>query len=171
VRHLEIDGERSTVIVEARSSVGPIAWEGVGPRGRVALADDGARVVTAPRPSGWLELPLDALRSGNRVYDAELLRRVDARRHPVARIDLEDAVVADAPGRYHATGRLAFHGTTLPVSGELEVDLRPDGTLHVTGSQQVDIRDFGLPAPTLLMLKVYPDVRVHLVVEAAPVDA
>ena len=26
----------------------------------------------------------------------------------------------------------------------------------------IDIRDFAVPSPTVLMLRIYPDVRVHL---------
>ncbi len=36
----------------------------------------------------------------------------------------------------------------------------------MTGEQVFDIRDFDVPSPTVLMLRIYPDVRVHLHVEA-----
>jgi hypothetical protein len=170
VRRLRIDPERSTIVVEARSNAGPIAWEGVGPTGELAFAPDGAAIGQDPPPYGWLELRLEALSSGNRMYDAELLRRVEARRHPVARIELERIDAGDAEGLHRARGRLEFHGVTQPLTGDLEIRQREDGTMRVVGARQVDIRDFGLPAPTMLMLKVYPDVRVHLVVEAVPVD-
>ena len=42
----------------------------------------------------------------------------------------------------------------------------PSGRLVVTGEQVFDIRDFDVPSPTVLMLRIYPDVRVHLHVEA-----
>lgn len=169
MQRYEIDPERSTVVVEARSSVGPIAWEGVGPTGEFTIARVDGGVDPGDEPSGWLELRLEELTSGNRIYDAELLRRADASTHPVARVELEDATSGDAEGWYHATGHLRFHGVTRRISGDIQVEVREDGTVGVTGEQQVDIRDFGLPAPTMLMLKVYPDVRVHLVVEGEPV--
>lgn len=170
MRRYTIDPQRSTVVVDARSSVGPIAWEGVGPAGEFGFHTSNGSVDLSEAPFGWLELPLTALASGNRVYDAELLRRIDARRHPVARIELAEVVAAETGGRYHARGRLTFHGVTRSIAGELDVDVRDDGTVLVTGEQDVDIRDFGLPAPTMLLLKVYPDVRVHLVCEGRPVD-
>jgi hypothetical protein len=42
--------------------------------------------------------------------------------------------------------------------------------LVVSGEKVIDIRDFQLAAPTMLMLRIYPDVRVflHLEAEAVP---
>jgi len=36
----------------------------------------------------------------------------------------------------------------------------------ITGEQVFDIRDFAIPSPTVLMLRIYPDVRVRLHAEA-----
>jgi len=36
----------------------------------------------------------------------------------------------------------------------------------VQGDHVVDIRDFDIESPTVLMLRIYPDVRVQLQVEA-----
>jgi hypothetical protein len=41
-----------------------------------------------------------------------------------------------------------------------------DRRLVVRGEQVVDIRDFGIASPTVLMLRIYPDVVVGLQVEA-----
>jgi len=38
--------------------------------------------------------------------------------------------------------------------------------LVVQGDHVVDIRDFDIESPTVLMLRIYPDVRVQLQVEA-----
>ena len=40
----------------------------------------------------------------------------------------------------------------------------------MTGEQVVDIRDFDIASPTVLMLRIYPDVVVKLYVEAEEVD-
>jgi hypothetical protein len=170
VRRLRVNPDSSTIVVEARSNVGPIAWEAVGPTGefRVALSDGGA--ATDPPPQGWLELRLDALTSGNRAYDAELQRRLDTRRHPVARVELREVRRAGNAHRFHVVALLWLHGVEREVDGEIEVEVRADESVLVTGQQQIDIRDFGLPAPSTLMLKVYPDVQVHLVVQGEPID-
>ena len=38
--------------------------------------------------------------------------------------------------------------------------------LVVRGEQVVDIRDFGIVSPTVLMLRIYPDVVVGMQIEA-----
>lgn len=168
MQRFDIDPVRSTIVVEARSSVGPIVWEAADPRGEFTLALDEGRVEPGTAPAGWLELPLDSLSSGNRVYDAELQRRVDADRHPVARLEVVRVSTGRAAGSFHVGARLEFHGVSREIAGDVEVERLDDGRVVVTGEQMVDIRDFGLPAPTMLMLKVYPDVRVHLVVAGEP---
>lgn len=171
MRRLRVNPDRSTIVVEARSNVGPIAWEAVGPTGEFSLAlGEGAPATTDPPPPAWLELRLDSLTSGNRAYDAELQRRLDTHRHPVARVELREARRASNAHRFHVVALLRLHGVERDVDGELQVEVRDDETVLVTGQQQIDIRDFGLPAPSTLMLKVYPDVRVHLVVEGEPAD-
>ena len=52
----------------------------------------------------------------------------------------------------------------------MTVDPRPDGSIVVTGGHAFDIRDFDIASPTVLMLRIYPDVTVKLQVEAIPVD-
>jgi hypothetical protein len=48
----------------------------------------------------------------------------------------------------------------------VSVEAVGDRRLIITGEQSFDIRDFALPSPTVLMLRIYPDVRVRLQVEA-----
>jgi hypothetical protein len=43
--------------------------------------------------------------------------------------------------------------------------------LVISGEQVFDIRDFAVPSPTMLMLRIFPDVRVRLQAEAARADA
>lgn len=169
MRRLRINPRRSTVVVEARSNVGPIAWEGAGPTGEFTFSWSDGEIERTPAPSGWLELRLESLRSGNQVYDSELLRRVDAHRYPVARVELDEIGERAPDGTWPASGTLLFHGVTRQLTGHLEIDVRDDGSVLATGSHAVDIRDFGLPAPTMLMLQVYPDIRVYLVVDGDPV--
>lgn len=161
---------KSTIVVDARSSVGPIVWEGIGPTGAFAFRVAGSDVDVSAPVSGWLELRLAALASGNRLYDAELQRRINVAHHPTARVELVDVRPGDRPGWFAARGQLRFHGVTRPLAGDLQVELVDDRTVVVMGAQLLDIRDFGLPAPTMLMLKVFPEVRVHLVIEGERVD-
>jgi DNA-binding PadR family transcriptional regulator len=158
--------DRSVVLVEVRSTVGPISFGALGVTGWVEadMADGGIRRGT--QPAARVEIAVDGLRSGNSVYDAELLRRISARRFPLATLDLRDCVASGSENRYRLTGELNFHGVSRPVNGTVNVEIGADRRLVITGEQVVDIRDFDVPSPTVLMLRIYPDVRVRLHVEA-----
>ena len=163
-----VQPERSVVTIEARSSVGPIQWEATGAEGWVeAELVDGA-IDTSLAPSARLELAVRNLQSGNTLYDAELMRRIDARRFPSTVVVLTQAAGVD--DRYQIAGDVTFHGVTRPVSGSVVAHVEPSGELRVTGEQTFDIRDFRIPSPTILMLKIFPDVRVRLRLEAVRED-
>jgi hypothetical protein len=61
---------------------------------------------------------------------------------------------------------VTFHGVSKPLDGTVSVTMPCDHTLVIRGEQVVDIRDFGVASPTVLMLRIYPDVVVGLQVEA-----
>jgi hypothetical protein len=61
---------------------------------------------------------------------------------------------------------LTFHGVTRPAEGTVTVEALSDRRLVISGEQVFDIRDFAVPSPTVLMLRIYPDVRVRLQAEA-----
>jgi polyisoprenoid-binding protein YceI len=154
--------ERSEVVVRARSSVHPITGTATELSGDVDFG--------AGRPDGLgghLEVPIKGLRSANRLYDAELQRRVDARRYPVIVGEIRTATAIDDQGLFRVEGDLTFHGTTRPVTGELRVTSEGD-TLVVEGEQQFDVREFGLTPPRILMLRVEPDVAVRIRLVAEP---
>ena len=76
------------VLIDVRSTVGPISFGAVGITGYVdAVVSDG-EIDTTTTPSAHLEIAVEGLRSGNSLYDAELLRRIDARLHPTATLEL-----------------------------------------------------------------------------------
>ncbi|MHB1929636.1 MAG: YceI family protein [Acidimicrobiales bacterium] len=164
-----LDPDRSAVLLEVRSSVGPLSFGAVGVSGWLEAVVAGGQVHAGPpAPEGELVVELAALRSGNSLYDAELLRRVDARRYPTATVRLGGCAATGLGSRYNLDGELTFHGVSRPVKGAVSVEPAAGGRLVVTGEQVFDIRDFGLPSPTVLMLRLYPDVRVRLQLEASP---
>jgi hypothetical protein len=55
------------------------------------------------------------------------------------------------------------------VEGTVVVAQPGPGVLSITGEQVVDIRDFDITSPTVLMLRIYPDVVVKLYLEAEQV--
>jgi PadR family transcriptional regulator PadR len=159
--------DRSVLLIEVRSTVGPLSFGCVGVGGSLHAAVVDGALCTDLAPSGRLQIDVSGLSSGNSLYDAELLRRIDARRFPTATVELQGCAPCGPGTRYRLEGELTFHGVTRPARGNVNVEVVPDGRLIITGEQVFDIRDFGIPSPTVLMLRIYPDVRVRLYVEAA----
>jgi polyisoprenoid-binding protein YceI len=158
--------ERSRVWLEATSSVHPIHGEASGLSGSIDVQFDGTGLDLSSSPDIKVELPVEQLKSGNRLEDAEMMRRIDARRYPAIRGVVKDMKSQGVDGRYAVTGDLSFHGVTQTVEGEVTVSRPDDGTLVIEGEQQFDIRDFKVSPPKVLMLKVHPEVKVRIRVEA-----
>ena len=171
LRQFQLMPDRSVVLIDVRSTVGPISFGADRLTGSIAADITDGAIRPGSQPSAHVEIAVDGLRSGNRVYDAELLRRIDARRFPAATLDLRQCLAVGSTGRYRVAGELTFHGVTRPTDGTVDIAVAADGRLVVTGEQVFDIRDFAVPSPTVLMLRIYPDVRVHLHVEAKPEEA
>jgi hypothetical protein len=166
LRRFRLDSERSAVLIDVRSTVGPISFGTIGLSGSVeAVLVDGV-LQTDILPSGCLTIDVTGLNSGNRLYDAELLRRIDARRFPTASVELRECAPSGPGSRYHLAGELTFHGVTRPAEGTVSVEALSEDRLVIAGEQVFDIRDFAIPSPTVLMLRIYPDIRVRLHAEA-----
>jgi DNA-binding PadR family transcriptional regulator len=162
-----LEPERSAVLIQARSSAGPIEFGALGLVGwiDVELADG----VVAPdsEPRAHIEIDVNQLQSGNALYDAELRRRIDARRFPVATVELREAAPVGSGPRYRLSGDVTFHGVRKQLEGTVDMTLRDPSTIVVTGEQMFDVRDFEITLPAVLQLRIYPDVRIHLRIEAA----
>ena len=89
------------------------------------------------------------LSSGNKLYDAELLRRINARRFPTVSVELRECAASGPGSRYRLAGELTFHGVTRPADGTVTVEATSDRRLVITGEQVFDIRDFAIPSPTV----------------------
>jgi polyisoprenoid-binding protein YceI len=190
-RRFRIDPDRSHVEVEARSSVHPIHGRASGLRGTVDVLVGSGRLDLSSTPHAVVELAVDELRSGNALYDGEMLRRVEARKYPTivgeltgvsevaTQAEPEAATRVEAEfdavgGRYLVTGTLTFHGRTRPVNAEVRAQVSEDGRrLVAQWEQTLDIRDFGVAPPRILVLRVHPEVKVraHVEAEAEPASA
>jgi DNA-binding PadR family transcriptional regulator len=165
-RRFRVVPDRSVVLIEARSTVGPIRFGAMGLTGNIEVDMRGDEISCDPCPTANLVVAVDELRSGNGLYDAELLRRIDARRFPRVALDLQGCTPIGTGDRYRLAAAVTFHGVTRPLRGTVGVKLLSERKLVVTGDHALDVRDFQLPSPTVLMLRIYPDVRVNLHVEA-----
>ena len=77
-----IDPSRSKVWIEARSSMHPIHGEAEGLEGSIEAEMAEGRIDVSGLPRIQIELPVDKLQSGKKLEDAEMMRRIDARRLP-----------------------------------------------------------------------------------------
>ncbi len=112
-----IDPERSAVLIDARSTVGPISFGTIGVEGALHAALVDGVVLTEVAPSGWLTVDVTAFSSGNKLYDAELQRRIDSRRFPTAKVELRDCTPSAPGSRYRLRGELTFHGISRIADG------------------------------------------------------
>jgi len=100
------------------------------------------------------------------MYDVELMRRIGARRFPTVTVQLSECAANGWGGLYRLKGDLTFHGQTRPAQGTVNIQASSHRRLVITGEQIFDIRDFAISSPTVLMFRIYPDVRVRLHAEA-----
>lgn len=161
-----VEAASSTLLVTARSSMGPIAFETSDLAGWLEVAVAGSEVSADDlTPSAVLEVRLTTLRSGNDLYDAELRRRIDARRFPTCTLKL-DRTTPLSEGHFSLGGTITFHGATKPLTGTVDVEVLDEDRLSVVGVKELDLRDFDLEPPGMLMMKIYPEVQVQLFIAA-----
>jgi polyisoprenoid-binding protein YceI len=160
--HYTLDSVRSCVWVSGRSSLHPINTETRGITGwfEAATRPDGS-LDLEQGVSGELELAVERLTSGNQLYDRELRRRIDARRYPTIGGRLTHIVPAAAHPDYVVTGEVSFHGKTRTFEHSMQIEVHDDG-IALTGEDVFDIREFGMKPPSMLMVRVYPEISVRV---------
>jgi hypothetical protein len=112
-------------------------------------------------------VPLDALTSGNPLYDSELRRRVNARRYPVATISLSSVAGPIGTNSYDLTGEMEFHDAIRTIAGSITFEKTKGDVIVIRGERVFDVREFNLETPASLALKIYPDVTVAMHIEAS----
>jgi polyisoprenoid-binding protein YceI len=157
-----LDPIRSCVWVDARSSLLPIRTQTRGLQGwvKVGVGPDGTVDLDVP-VEGSLEISVDRFSSGNQLYDRELKRRIDARRHPLILGQITGVHATATAGRFRVAGELSFHGRTREFEHDMTIEVHGDA-VELKGDRVFDIREFGLKPPSMLMLKVYPEVAVRV---------
>lgn len=157
-----LDSVRSCVWVSGRSSLHPINTETRGITGwfEAASRTDGSLDLDLA-VSGEIELAVERLTSGNQLYDRELRRRIDARRYPTIAGRLTGIALEGAHPNYTVTGEVSFHGKTRTFVHGMRIEVRDDG-ITLSGEDVFDIREFGMKPPSMLMVRVYPEISVRV---------
>jgi polyisoprenoid-binding protein YceI len=155
---------RSHVSIHARSTVHPIHSDTDGVEGYVDIAfdADGSVDISARPPSARISLAVERLKSGNRMEDRELQRRIDARRHPLIEGTLTTFSDDGSQDTYRVGGDITFRGVSRHHVDLMEIRRVDETTVILTGSSHFDIRDYGMQPPRILMLRVEPDVEVRI---------
>lgn len=168
----EVDASSSRVTFHAASSVHPIDVDVREVEGHVHAVLDGDELRL--EPPGRFTVPLEHLRSGNRVIDRETRRRLDVDRHPEIVAELTEAVRADPDGgpfsdgstTFDARGRVTVSGVSREVEGRLHVERLDGDRLRITGEGSFDVRRWEIDPPSLVVVKVHPTVEVRVELEA-----
>jgi polyisoprenoid-binding protein YceI len=157
-----LDSVRSCVWVSGRSSLHPINTETRGITGwfEAATRADGSLDLDQ-HVSGELELAVERLTSGNQLYDRELRRRMDAKRFPTIAGRLTHIALQGAHPDYMVTGQVSFHGKTRTFAHDMQIEALDEG-IALTGEDVFDIREFGMKPPSMLMVRVYPEISVKV---------
>ncbi|MBI2706208.1 MAG: YceI family protein [Actinobacteria bacterium] len=165
----ELDPERSTVDIHASSSVHPIHTKArVSGWFEATFEGDGGIDGSAPL-GGYIEFDLSRMRSGNPLVDRESERRLQVRRYPTVSGELTALSASAEPDAFAASGELTFHGVTREIRGMLRIE-RSRGELTLSGSTTIDVTDFDVQPPSLLVIKVHKEVRVELAAIARPAE-
>ena len=116
--------------------------------------------------SASLTLPVEAIKSGNGLQDREMRRRFDVSKYPTITATVTHGEALESEGHYRAAAKLTMHGVTKEISGDVQLSV--DGTtMTIDGQQVLNVKEFGIDPPRLIILKVEPDVdlQVHIVAE------
>ncbi len=156
------DSKRSCVWVSGRSSLHPINTETRGINGwfETSARDDGSLNLDLP-VAGELELAVERLTSGNQLYDRELRRRMDARRYPTIGGRVTSIAATGPHPRYAVTGDIEFHGKTRTFEHEMDIEVTDDA-VALTGDTCSTSAQFGMQPPSMLMIRVYPEISVKV---------
>ena len=115
---------------------------------------------------GWVEAPVDSLRTGNGLRDRDMRKSLEADRFPTIRFDLDEFRPSPMQGNQMVAtlvGRFTIHGVTrtetLPATLTwLEDAIRVEATLPM------DARDYQIGRLSKLFgtLKMHPDIIVRV---------
>jgi polyisoprenoid-binding protein YceI len=153
--------EGSRFVAEAQSSLHPIRVDTPGFEGTIDLVMSDGRLDLSVPPQCHIEIDTDRFKTGNGLYDRELERRLEVGRYPRLRADVRRVNALDAANRYRVSGEVRFHGARKIAEGEVTLRVRDERTIEIDGERDFDMRDFGLEPPKILVLRVYPEVRVR----------
>jgi polyisoprenoid-binding protein YceI len=167
VARFRVNTAKSTVGVGLRINLHPSHIEANALSGVIECEVDDQGQPRLDQPySAELTLPVDAIKSGNGIQDREMRRRFDANRYPAITARVTHGEALEGAGKYRAVAQLTMHGQTRPITGDVTLSVAGT-TMTIDGQQVINVKDFGIDPPRLIILKVEPevDLQVHIVAD------
>lgn len=163
-----IDSARSTIDIDLKVNLHASHIRATGLTGSIECELDAHGRPRLDRPySGRFSLPVNSIKSGNTLQDLEMRRRLDASRYPRISAQVTDGALIDEKlGRYRATAKLTIHGRTREIEGEVRLRVE-GGAIIADGKQVINMKDFDIDPPNLIILRVDPEllIRAHVVAD------
>jgi polyisoprenoid-binding protein YceI len=124
-----------------------------------AVAATGERAVSAVLAgekavrTAELKIPAKALDCRNGTMNEHMLKALRADAHPTIGFTISSYEVAkaDTSLRGTATGELTLGGVTRTITVAARLTEDPDGTLRIAGTHELNMKEYGLKPPTLMM--------------------
>jgi len=158
--------DESPVSITAHATGHDTHAQSLGLTGRLVCTFDERGVPRLDAPwSAGLRLPVESIRSGNPIQDRVMRGHLDASRHPNIHVQVTEARALRRRGWYRATADITFHGVTRALTADVTFSHDGEG-LRIEGEQRIDMRDFGVQPPRLLILRVDAVVQVHVRITA-----
>jgi polyisoprenoid-binding protein YceI len=165
-----ISAQSTRSIPDGRITSGTLSFDGhatagdfVGTTATVSGQFTGAADVTGVR--GWVEAPVNTLKTGNGKRDKDLNKSMESDKFPVLRFELARVTRTGGTGDSIGVvlhGTMAIHGVTREVDlpGTLELS---QSTARVRTNFPLNLKDYriGGLSKMLGMLKMYEDIKVH----------
>lgn len=115
---------------------------------------------------GWVELPVDSLRTGNGTRDRDMRKSLEAARFPTIRFDLDELRPSPMQGDSMVAtlaGRFTIHGVSRSVAVPAQITWVPEG-IRLEASISMDVRDYRVGGLSRMLgtLRMQPDIVVHI---------
>ncbi|HEY0972267.1 MAG TPA: YceI family protein [Gemmatimonadales bacterium] len=156
---LWVNGTSTVRSFECKATEFAAAIETSGPGAAKAVAggEKAVRTVSVTVPAARLDCD-------NNTMNEHMLKALKAKEHGTITFELSSYDVAPQGGKVQGTlkGKLTLGGVTKPITISAMGASMPDGTLHVTGTHELRMTDYGLKPPSLMMgtMKVHEAVKV-----------
>jgi polyisoprenoid-binding protein YceI len=121
---------------------------------------------------GWVEAPVNSLKTGNGLRDKDLLKAMEAEAHPVIRFDLEGVTVQSESADSSSVtllGRFQIHGVEREVVVPATLRFGADG-IRVSSDIPMNVKDYGVTRLSKVFgaFKMNENIMVHIDLVFAP---